>query len=315
MTGMKSSENRRNGFTLIELLVVIAIIAVLVGLLLPAVQKVRESAARAKCQNNLRQLGLGLINYESTHKKLPKGADSGTGFSWIVFTLPYLEQENLLLQIRGTSPGAGQTFLQAVSTNAMIYDSKIAQLICPSSEKEKSDFREETRPWGTTHYYGNAGAGTISSITGANYVGQGGFASDGVLFLDSEVKLTDVKDGTSNTFLLGEMSRNDRPGVSPTQDWFGYAAWVRGTDQHMGSGPWPGMYSIKNVVRLPNTNNDYNGSDNLNNMVFSSNHTGGINVVMCDGSTRFIADQTIQDPNQFRTLATRRGKEVNPSLD
>ena len=89
----------RRGFTLIELLVVIAIIAVLIGLLLPAVQKVREAAARSQCSNNLKQLGLASLNYESSHGTLPPGYVQKSGVSALAFLLPYIEQDNLYGQI------------------------------------------------------------------------------------------------------------------------------------------------------------------------------------------------------------------------
>src|SRR5262245_3644833 len=92
---MSSRPSKRAGFTLIELLVVIAIISVLIGLLLPAVQKVREAANRINCQNNLKQIGLALLNYEGAHKRFPPARSPGPVHSWQAFILPHIEQDNL----------------------------------------------------------------------------------------------------------------------------------------------------------------------------------------------------------------------------
>src|SRR5262245_45687302 len=104
------TRSRRHGFTLIELLVVIAIIAVLIGLLLPAVQKVREAANRAKCQNNLKQLGLALHNFHGTQNAFPLGAEAESGAYWSAFLLPYIEQETIFRALSFSErPMAGTT--------------------------------------------------------------------------------------------------------------------------------------------------------------------------------------------------------------
>src|SRR5262245_25414650 len=207
---------RRWAFTLIELLVVIAIIAVLIGLLLPAVQKVRAAAARIQCANNLHQIALALHNYHDAHSTLPPGVTSqrpGEPFprmSWLARLLPYLEQDALW---RGTV--AAYDYLPVPYTDPphLGFGTPIRMFSCPADGRtlDVQPTHRDRRP-ALTSYVG---------VLGTAYD-----HTDGVLYRDSRTRLTDITDGTSNTLTAGE-----RP---PSADlWYGW--WYAGFGQ-AGSG-------------------------------------------------------------------------------
>jgi len=197
----------RAGFTLIELLVVIAIIAILIGLLLPAVQKVREAAARMKCSNNLKQIGLALHNYESTYQKFPKGCapsdqdGSAWGSSWKVYILSGLEQDAILTKWQHTS-SSGYTNANNIG---LVNKITIPPYRCPSSTLP--DFSPYSNTSGFlemfTGYTGISGAHTDATISSG---GNGTVSGSGILFPNSAVKITEITDGTSNTMMVGEQS-------------------------------------------------------------------------------------------------------------
>lgn len=341
----KRDRQQHEGFTLIELLVVIAIIAILIGLLLPAVQKVRDAAARMQCQNNLKQIGLALHNYHDAKKVLPPGGNTnaapwgsggGWGPSWLVHILPYVEQDNLfnLLQFTGSS-GWGNTVNGAAMTGV-----EIPIYRCPSSPLPK--YCAGAPPGGSnvqaTSYTGIAGAvnGLIPGYTetrqnnGGTAVQccSGGIAtSSGVLHPGSTVALTNITDGTSNTMAVSEQSD--------------YIMTLNGSQQAWGAGAQHGWFigaPRNNPAPNYGTNGDARHFNQVsiryginqkrgwpdggncastgvcanygNNVPLNSAHSGGVNAVYCDGSVRFLSDST--PISTLAMFATRNDGAVIP---
>jgi prepilin-type N-terminal cleavage/methylation domain-containing protein/prepilin-type processing-associated H-X9-DG protein len=319
MFGQRQSPLRRGGFTLIELLVVIAIIAILIGLLLPAVQKVREAAARMKCQNNLKQLGIAAHTYNDVHGNLPPGAQGtvpslsnpattiAPGTSWLVLILPQIEQDNLYRQYDQSQP-------YSAAVNLAVGGVKIATYQCPSGSTAASGNGSEVsngvaNP--STHYYGVMGPTGTATVNGTTYTynvasagSNGAYSNDGVLITTTastylKVRLNDITDGTSNTFMVGERSITENSSTCGATVNNAYRTWIRG--QSGGSG------AAKNAT-TPINSTCYNGSSNFNDISFGSNHTQGANFGMGDGSVRFI-NQSI-DINVYKAVASRGSGEV-----
>jgi prepilin-type N-terminal cleavage/methylation domain-containing protein len=295
---------RRTGFTLIELLVVIAIIAILIGLLLPAVQKVRDAAARMKCQNNLKQIGVALHNYHDTYGQFPQGvwfgpypasgSTSTTPFwywSWMALMMPFFEQQNLYKQaIAFANPASYSTYnwwpwggfwIGTPANPALGIVQKT--LFCPADGRE-----EQTIPgpqWGGngnvafTGYLGVAG----TKQGNENYNGSG--QSDGVLYWKSTTRFADITDGTSNTFMVGE-----RP---PSVDLY-YGWWFAGAGWD-GSGIGDVLMAARatlycSAIGAPATKVGLQFgtvTNSLDQCHWWSMHTGGANFLLSDGSIRF----------------------------
>jgi len=269
----------RRGFTLVELLVVIAIIGILIGLLLPAVQSVRESSLRTQCQNNLKQLGLALHNYEGTNRYFPPCYKQDY-FSFMPFLLPYIEQ----------TATASKFNLQKKwndSSNATAIASNIGILYCPTSPPGRGPVSDYT----CARCF-NGSAASALGVNGSNEYATNTMA---LLVRDKSTRVREVTDGLSNTILLVEdggrpqLYANGRP--------------IAGTANNPRWAEWDLKITIgaicNNNLKIINCSND--------NEIYSL-HRGGSNFVMGDGSVVFISEDL--RPTVLKALVTRVGGEV-----
>jgi prepilin-type N-terminal cleavage/methylation domain-containing protein/prepilin-type processing-associated H-X9-DG protein len=306
----------RKGFTLVELLVVIAIIAVLIGLLLPAVQRVREAAQRAHCQNNLKQIGLASLNYHDIFESFPShilqkfGANTATSNYYNVFIglLPYMEQQNLFAQFVSEEPmtaapgalGGGRNDGGPNSIDAAL----VPGLVCPSDglpspavvDINNPAFSAYTQPktgingdviLALTSYMGNAGTGFAVPPYVDKY--DGTIIDNNGTGASGPVNILSITDGTGNTVMFGE--HYNPPGV--------YLG-VNNNDTRSFLSNWTSHFANINVMygysSVPLNYSEYSNSTYFNSvksdwgMTYGSGHPGGANFVFCDGSVHFISN-------------------------
>jgi prepilin-type N-terminal cleavage/methylation domain-containing protein/prepilin-type processing-associated H-X9-DG protein len=306
---MIRTTRKRVGFTLIELLVVIAIIAILIGLLLPAVQKVRDAAARSQCQNNLKQLALAAQNYQSAMNTLPPGSCPQTDMGSLSYMLPFMEQTNIYNMIPQVlfkpNSGAGKWWNNGSSFAAAMYHVKSFE--CPADGNLYNQtvgtfiyltengytlygYYYPGQPgFGATNYVANAGALGDVSGSGDPYYGQW----RGPFYRNSSMSIVQVTDGSSNTLMFGEsLGGTNAPGQSRDFN----LAW-------MGAGALPTAWDL---------------IDPCGWYSFGSNHTAIINFAFCDGSVhglRKIGPSTPWFSNQWFAFMAASGAQDGNIVD
>jgi prepilin-type N-terminal cleavage/methylation domain-containing protein/prepilin-type processing-associated H-X9-DG protein len=317
-----SMATRRHAFTLIELLVVIAIIAILIGLLVPAVQKVRDAAARSQCQNNLKQIGVAMHNYHDTYKKLPpqtaRNLNSCCYGTWQMAILPFVEQKPLwdIYQNFGNTTGSGLNYEQ--KANLLVTSQRLPLFTCPAdtpSAPKSGSFNGTTYNITQHNYLINVGNIDYAQGGDGKLPDQpAGLVFGGAPFSRSaQFRLTDITDGTSSTLMAAEVNQGQGA------DFRGLTWWAEGsgfTTYRTPNNPLWDYISNGNGAPgcVPTSQNSMNAdcqahkTPNWNVFTARSRHTGGVNVVFCDGSTHFITNAISWAT--WQALGTSRGGEV-----
>ncbi|MCA9088963.1 MAG: DUF1559 domain-containing protein [Planctomycetaceae bacterium] len=310
--------NRRRGFTLIELIVVMAIIAILVALLLPAVQQAREAARRTQCKNNLKQLVLAMHNYLDMHSTFPPGyvarnvvpldppaLETGSGFAWGTLLLSFLDQGPLL-------GGIDLNADSMLPANVAIGNNSISTMLCPSDHSPLTfsvGDGNSTYTLARANYVGMYGFGDINIAPGAP---QG----PGILYRNSWTRTFDIRDGMSSTVILGERQgqQNQTSGTTPPTfcdaTWYAVIPGVTrprqdgslesGAHLALGSTGYRDAAQVDHFFPI-NSGKGNSPSSAPGLSTFSSPHVGGCQVALADGSVRFISENL--DPDIWQLLS------------
>ncbi len=335
---MKRFSSIRQGFTLVELLVVIAIIGILIGMLLPAVQQVREAARRITCANNMRQFALAMHNYESSNMRFPPGlcisptwtafsvatppggVDPTTNYpaappywSWMMHVAPFIEQGNVYNMANLSGSAAGEPYWQYQPNGIAIVGITVENAVCPSESRGDQTWVDSSNPnnqVAITSYLAVSGRDSYRESLG----------QDGIVFCNSRTTFGGITDGSSNTLLLGERTAS----ADLEYGW----QWAGRPDNELGQ--CDVVLGVHERIAVPSGGDpstvetdffrpgEYNDPDNLHRFHYWSNHPGGGTWAYGDGSVHFLAYNVDQGnngsngyaPTLLEQLATRNGGEV-----
>jgi prepilin-type N-terminal cleavage/methylation domain-containing protein/prepilin-type processing-associated H-X9-DG protein len=318
---------RRGGFTLIELLVVVAIIAVLIALLLPAVQSAREAMRRAQCCNNLKQIGLAMHNYASAHDALPPGWKGCCWGTWLIFVMPYLEQQALYnsWNFAGNNLWGGpydSPFRYGGPANLTVSSTRVNVFYCPSDGGNGNLVGGASWPVTSQNYvvnFGNTSATQDASLDGVVFLGAPFTdigspitaiygSSTSPASIGGIIRLSAITDGLSNTMITSEVV------VGQGADFRGFSWWFEGAAFEGYLAPnssSPDLMQSQNYCNYPFQNNPpCAGAPSIIAIMNAarSRHPGGVNVGLADGSVRYIKDSI--NLFSWRALSTTQGNEV-----
>ena len=336
----------RNAFTLVELLVVIAIIGVLVGMLLPAVQAARGAARRVSCLNNVKQMTLACINYQSAHERFPAGAgplslsDGSTasvGGSWLGTILPQMELQNVADGMLGADTGVASNAQLIEDCHNFASNNPVVGFFCPSATENDQMANDPELRGTVTHYVGSAGpavniSGQQYGIYGASSptLPSGPIGIDGlfspysgkpdirapIFSFKNARRSRDMSDGQSNILAVGESSKSEKADGSFVPYRVGWTFGSIGAFDGDAGGYVPQrIFAVKSLgVNRINQPNDYLANERLRNSHgFNSNHSGGANFSLADGSVHFLANET--DVNVLIKLSSVDSGDVASASD